>query len=130
MSALQARQAALELQQELVELDIDVELQLKPIKRNMGARGHLMLETAVLELDVGLGPKHPATIYIDEDGVVWGDGKAGWGSIFGSTQLAFNTTDPWNPAKLAASVKAAMPTIKAIRATSQALLTKFRLIRK
>ena len=72
MSALQARQAALELQQELVELDIDVELNLKPIKKNLGVRGHITLETAVLELDVGLGPKRLATIYIAEDGSLWG----------------------------------------------------------
>lgn len=124
MSALQARQAALELQQELAELDIDVELQLRPIKKNLGARGDLVLETAVLELDVGFGPKKPATIYIAEDGSVWGKDTA-WGAIFLNQLMAFNGSTEWNPAKLATSVKAAMPQLYRFQEAQNRLLTRF-----
>lgn len=124
MSALQARQAALKLQQALVELDMEVELQLKPIKRNLGARGNLVLQTAVLEIDVGFGPTKPATIYIAEDGSVWGKDSA-WGAIFTSNIMAFNSSTEWNVERLAISVKAALPNLQRFQESQNHLLAKF-----
>lgn len=108
MSLLEARRAALKLQQALVEFDIDVVLKLQNLKNDRGATGFIELETAVLELDVGCGPAHPAIIYIAEDGSVWGKDTA-WGAIFANNVMAFNTTTPWNVDAFAKCICSAVP---------------------
>lgn len=125
MSALQARQAALELQQELVELDIDVELQFKPIEKNLGSRGVLVLQTAVLEIDVGFGPSRPAMISIAEDGSIWGRDTA-WEALFINGMMAFNGLSEWNPAELARNVKTAIPRLYRFQEAQNNLLKKIK----
>lgn len=125
MSVLQARQAALELQQELAELDLDVELDLKPIKKNFGVDGNQPLETVVLNIDTGYGPKNKATIFIAEDGTVWGKRIGHCFSVLFNGVMAFNSSTPWNAAKLALGVSTSMPQLRASIATQERLLNRW-----
>lgn len=116
MSIAQARQTALKLQQELIDLDLDVKLKLGPFTRDLHGTRHTVQAIAVI-IDISGGKT--TQLYIDEDNYVWGNGDS-WGSTF-PNQKAWSD----NIGELAITINARIPSVDAARHNVEKLLKKY-----
>lgn len=126
MSAIEARRAALALQSELLELDVDnVDLDLKLIKRQNDVDGEL--ETVqVASLTIGYKGES-FIVYIDVEGNVWGVGADAWESTFSDRRaVAFGkSSKSWDPAHTADFMVKRLPALLKSRLAQKVLFKKY-----
>lgn len=114
MSLAQARQAAIKLQQDLVELDpnLDVELEIISVACFME-----ILHTAVLKIDGDM-------IFISETGAIWSNSAR---MRLNSTSKTFNAFSPnWNAELMAKIIKDSLSSDQT-KAIKDRLLSKFKI---